>query len=148
MYVRETSSVKTVFNSYVVDDGWNLPYEVMEEIEFRIAEAKSVAMERIKKAHQQHKGMWLTSEVARKYAAKSWVFRVIESNQYCGKVREIGEELQLLYGVTELEAINILFEHNVDDYVNKYYRIQHLIPNNVNQQGICDEVAYEYLLAM
>lgn len=49
MYMRDTSSVKTVFNSYVVDDGWNLPYEVMEEIEFRIAEAKSVAMERIKK---------------------------------------------------------------------------------------------------
>lgn len=146
--MREKTNTRTVFNSYVVDDGWNLPYEVIEEIEFRIAEAKSIATERVEKAHQQHKGMWLTSDVARKYAAKSWIYRVIESNQYCGKVREIGEELQHLYGVTELEAINILFENNVDDYVNKYYRIQHLIPNYVNQQNICDEIANEYLMAI
>ena len=62
--------------------------------------------------------------------------------------REIAKELQELYGVTEFESINILFEHHVDDYVNRYYRMKNRIPNYVNQQGICDEVVQEYLLAM
>ena len=56
-----------------------------------------------------------------------------------------GEELQKEYGVTELEAINILNENNVDDYLNKYYRIQHRIPDYVNAQAICDDMAYDYL---
>lgn len=146
--MNENSRVKTVFYTYVVDDGWHLPYEVIDEIEYRIEEAVSEALKKVRKEHFRHKGDWLTAEVARKYAAKSWVYRVLESNQYCGKVREIGEELQKLYGVTEIEAINILFEHNVSDYLNKYFRIQHMLPDRVNQQEICDEVAYEYLLAM
>lgn len=57
-------------------------------------------------------------------------------------------ELQELYGVTEFESINILFEHNVNDYVNRYYRMKNRILNYVDQQGICDEVVQEYLLAM
>lgn len=146
--MNENSRVKTVFYTYVVDDGWHLPYEVIEEIEYRIEEAVSEALNKVEREHNRHKGDWLTSEVARKYAAKSWVYRILESNQYCGKVREIGEELQMLYGVTETEAINILFEHNVSDYLNKYFRIQHMLPDRVNQQEICDDVAYEYLLAM
>lgn len=104
--MREKTNTRTVFNSYVVDDGWNLPYEVIEEIEFRIVEAKSIAMERVKKAHQQHKGMWLISDVARKYAAKSWIYRVIESNQYCGKVREIGEELHCHSAYSEQDGVS------------------------------------------
>ena len=36
-------------------------------------------------------------------------------------------------------------ERNVADYLNKYYRIQHKIPLNVNEQAICDDIAYEYL---
>jgi hypothetical protein len=54
------------------------------------------------------------------------------SNQYIGKVKEIGEELRRLYGLTELEARNILFERNVSEYVNKYDRIRNLIPLGVN----------------
>ena len=70
---------------------------------------------------------------------------MLADGQYIGKVREIGEELQKEYGVTELEAINILNENNVDDYLNKYYRIQHRIPHYVNAQAICDDMAYDYL---
>jgi hypothetical protein len=95
-----------------------------------------------------HKGEWLTTEVASIYAAKSWIYRVYEGGQYCGKVREIGTELQERYGVTELEAINILFEHNVADYVNRYYRMKNRISGYVDEQRICDEVIATYLLAM
>jgi hypothetical protein len=49
-------------------------------------------------------------------------------------------ELQELYGVTELESINILFGYNVNDYVNRYYRMKNKIPNYVNQQEICCKV--------
>lgn len=64
-------------------------------------------------------------------------------------VREIGEELRREYGVTELEAINIMNGNNVEDYLNKYHRIQNRIPVNVNAQAICDELVFEYLeLAM
>ena len=37
-----------------------------------------------------------------------------------------------LYGVTEFESINILFEHNVNDYVSRYYRMKNRIPNYVD----------------
>lgn len=146
--MRENSRVTTRFNTYVVDDGWNLPYEVIEEIEYRIAEARISAYKRVCDEHNRHRGRWLTTEIAEQYAAKSWVYRVCEGNQYCGKVREIGEELQELYGVTEIEAINILFEHNVVDYVNRYYRMKNKIPVYVDEQQICDEVVSLYLLAM
>ena len=29
---REEGRGRTVYSSYVIDDGWNLPYEVIEEI--------------------------------------------------------------------------------------------------------------------
>ena len=146
--MREQSRIITQYKSYIIDDGWNLPYEVIEEIEYRISEAKADAYRRVCEEHNRHKGGWLTAEIARKYAAKSWIYRVAEENQFRGKVREIAKELQELYRVTEFESINILFEHHVDDYVNRYYRMKNRIPNYVNQQGICDEVVQEYLLAM
>lgn len=145
---RETWSGRTVYNSYVIDDGWNLPNEVIEEINFRIAQSQRKAYRDICRQKRQHKGDWLTKEVAYEYAAKSWVYRVFYRNQYIREVRKIGEELQEKYGVTELEAINILSEHNVDVYINKYYRIKNLIPLRVNQQEICDMVVEEYSMAM
>lgn len=145
---RETEHGRTVYNSYVIDDGWNLPYEVIEEINLRIAHSQEEAYRDICRQNRQHKGDWLTKEVAYKYAAKSWVYRVIYCNQYIREVREISEELQKKYGVTELEAINILSGHNVSDYVHKYYRIKNLIPLRVDQQEICNRVIEEYRLAI
>ena len=147
--MEETPRVKTLIRSYVVDDGWHLPKEIIETIDIRIAEAKSDALRRVKAEHDRHKGKWLNADVVRKYQAKSWIFREYEGNQYCGMVRKIGEELQEEYGVTELEAFNILLENssNVKDYLKKYYNIEHMIPMRVDEQWICDSVVEDYLCA-
>lgn len=129
---------------HVIDDGWNLPKEVVEEIEFRVTVAKAEAYREVCRAHDLHKGKWLTLEVAQKYEAKSWIWRVISGEQYIGKVREIEEELQDEYGVTELEAINILRGFHHADYVNKYDRIRRKIPNYVDEQKIVAMVTEEY----
>ena len=73
----------------------------------------------------------------------SWIYRVQNGNQYIGKVREIGEELRRLYGVTEIEARNILFERNVSDYVNKYDRIRNLMPVGVEYNSYDSRIGYD-----
>ena len=147
--MEESSRVKTLIRSYVVDDGWHLPKEIIENIDIRIAEAKSAALRRVKTEHDRHRGKWLNADAVRKYQAKSWVFRELEGNRYCGMVRKIGEELQEEYGVTELEAFNILLENasNVRDYLTKYYNIEHMIPAHVDEQWICDSIVEDYLCA-
>ena len=146
--MREEGGARTKFNVlYVFDDGWEPPYEVVEEIEYRISESCLGAYREVAKQNKDHKGGWLTEEVARKYSAKSWIYRVANGNQYIGKVKEIGDELRKLYGVTELEAINILAGKNVSDYVSKYQRIKSLIPRKVDAQEICEEVVAEYRMA-
>ncbi len=145
--MEENSRVKTLVRSYVVDDGWYLPEEIIETIDFRIAEAKSDALRRVRAEHDRHRGKWLNADAVRKYQAKSWIFREYEGNRYCGMVRKIGEELQEEYGVTELEAYNILLEKstNVKDCLTKYYNIEHMIPAQVDEQWICDSVVEEYM---
>lgn len=135
--------ISTRFNTCVVDDGWNLPYEEIEENELQVVEPELKAYEDVHKLNRNHQGFWLTDEVARKYAAKSWIYRVQNGNQYIGKVREIGEELRRLYGVTEIEARNILFERNVSDYVNKYDRIRNLIPIGVEHNSYDSRIGYD-----
>ena len=144
---REGGSCRTAYRSYVIDDGWHLPTEIVEAIDLQIQKTLKQRYREICREHDLHRGDWLTADAAGKYEAKSWIYRVWYDNQYIGEVREIGEELQKEYGVTELEAINILNGRNVADYVNKYYRMQHRIPLAVDQQAICDEVAHEYLAA-
>ena len=112
-----------IITSYVIDDGWNLPVEVVERIDLTIQESYLQEMKRLKALKKEHKGDWLTLDVAKKYEAKSWIYRVFHSYQNIGKVREIEKELQELYGVSELEAINILNGHHVKEYVEKYHRI-------------------------
>ncbi len=36
---RERNSTRTVYRSYVIDDGWNVPKEVIEAVDLRIEEA-------------------------------------------------------------------------------------------------------------
>ena len=143
----EVRRTRTCFYSYVVDDGWNLPYEVIEEINYKIAQSQKEAFRDVLKQNKQHIGDWLTMDVANQYADEAWFYIVKNDGQYIREVREFGKELQDKYGVTELEAINILFENNVDDYVEKYHRIRNLIPLSVDQQKICDMVVAEYLFA-
>ncbi len=145
--MKEMGRVRSVYVSEVVDDGWNLPKEVIREIQFRYERARNWAYAEVCRQKNHHRGEWLTDAVAKQYAAKALVWRVLNDNQYTGKVREIGEELQALYGVTELEAINILFERNVYDYVNKNDRIKKLIPREVGMEEIREEVMAEYCVA-
>ena len=141
--MREKNGIPARFNTYVVDDGWNLPYEETEETDLQVIGSELEAHAEVCRQNRSHKGFWLTSDVARKYAAKSWIYRVQNGNQYIGKVREIGEELRRLYGVTEIEARNILFERNVSDYVNKYDRIRNLMPVGVEYNSYDSRIGYD-----
>lgn len=144
-FMREEYMDRTKYVRYVVDDGWNPPKEVIEMIEFRIAEAKEAALRRVRNLNKKHKGEWLTREVIHEYEAKALIYRLLSGNQYIGKVREYGIELQEKYGVTEQEAINIVMENKTVDYARKYYKIKNLIPDFVDQQYICDTIKQEYL---
>lgn len=144
-YMREEFMDRTRYVRYVVDDGWNPPREIIEMIELRIAEAKDAAMNRVRRLNKKHRGEWLTKEVIHEYAAKALIYRVLSDNQYIGKVRELGRELQEKYGVTEQEAINIVLENKTENYAYKYYKIKNLIPDYVDEQYICDSVREEYM---
>ena len=135
---REYSTARQIYKRHVIDDGWseNMPLEVIEIIELRVQMARNEAIRRVYEEHKSHKGDWLNADVARKYEAAAWIYLVLSGGQYIGKVRELGQELQDKYGVTELEAINILNGYNVSDYVNKYYRIENCIPLFVDENAI------------
>lgn len=136
---------KIIYHGKVIDDGWNLPREVIEEIEYAIMESREEAIRKVKLEKKRHKGDWLTKEVADEYIAKTWVYRVLSSNQYIDMVRKYGKELQEQYGLTEIEAINILNSNHVEEYINKYQRIRNLIPNYVDEDEICEDIISYYL---
>ena len=141
---RENSGYRSIYKSYAIDDGWKeIPEVIIEEISFCVQREWNYAYKLVCKEHTKHQGDWLTKEVAEKYEAKSWVYRVLNDNQYMGMVRKISEELQEKYGITELEAINILNGNHVSDYVEKYFRIKHRIPLNIDLQKVFDTVVGE-----
>ena len=142
---KEDIDIRTIFKSYVIDDGWNLPVEVIEAIDLRVQIAWQAAYRKVCREHKLHQGRWLTEDVVRRFGAKAWIYRELHGHQYVAEVREISRELQEEYGMTELEAINILNGHNIKDYLDKYYRIQHKIPLAVNEQEICDKVVKKYM---
>lgn len=123
----------------------NLPKKVINEINLLVDEAREQAYMEVLEQNKEHKGYWLTEEVAYRYAKEAKIYRRIYGEQYIGEIRSLGEELQKQYGVTEIEAINILFERNVRDYVNKYYRLRKMIPNDVNQEKIFKKIIFEVL---
>ena len=141
---KELSGVRTVNNRYVVDDGWNVPQEVIEVIDLRIKQADDEAIRRVCELKERHKGEWITAEDAKRYHRKASLFLTFHDGQYVGGLRELGEELIAKSGITELEAINILNGNHINDYVNKYYRIKNLIPEGFDAQSICNETLMEY----
>ncbi len=62
---REQNSTRTICKSYVIDDGWNLPEEIIEVIDLTIVEAWESAVSRIEKLRANHRGEWLTMDVAK-----------------------------------------------------------------------------------
>ena len=141
---RERNSTRTVYRSYVIDDGWNVPKEVIEAVDLRIEEAWAEKLYWAKDKKLRHQGDWLTMEVAEKYRRLAAPFLAFFDGQYIKTVRELGKELQEKYGITEIEAINILRGYYIHDYVDKYYRIKNIIPDGVDEQEICNEVLGEY----
>jgi len=137
---REYSKVKQTYNRYVIDDGWSedMPKEVIETVDLRPQMTKEEALELVIKEHNNHKGAWIDENTVRLYRKQAKWFLSIMGYQYIGAVRELGEELQEKYGVTEEEAINILRGYHLKDYVNKYYRIKNLIPLNVDVDFISE----------
>lgn len=142
--MREQSRNREIYNNYIIDDGWNIPKEVIEVIELRIARAWQDAVAEMKKKRDAHKGAFITKEIADAYIHEAWPYRMVNGNQYTGFVRELGIDLQDKYGVTELEAINILNGIHVKDYIHKYDCMKNLIPPVVHTQAICDGVLHEY----
>ena len=147
---REYITARQIYNRYVVDDGWSedMPMEIIEVIDFHLQMAKREAERKVLEEHRLHKGEWLNAEVARLYSEKAWVYLMLSAGQYVGMVRELGEELQKKYGVTELEAINILRNYNVSDYVNKYYRIKNLIPLRISEETVWEETLADLKIAI
>lgn len=147
---REYITARQIYNRYVVDDGWSedMPMEIIEVIDFHLQMAKHEAERKVLEEHRLHKGEWLNAEVARLYCEKAWVYLMLSAGQYVGMVRELGEELQKKYGVTELEAINILRNYNVSDYVNKYYRIKNLIPLRISEETVWEETLADLKIAI
>lgn len=83
--------------------------------------------------NRKHKGDWLTYEVAANYHKKAKALGY-GNNDLTGEKFRLCKELQEKYGVTELEAINILNGRCITDYVEKYQRIKNLIPLKVDKK--------------
>lgn len=102
----------------------------MAEEEIKILKTQKEYDELVKeqyKWHTDHDYGWLTEEVVDNYRAKYRAAlqnggnEVEERKKYC-------TELQELYGLTEMEATNILNGFHAQDYISKYSRIHKLIP--------------------
>ena len=141
---REHISRRVIIRRYVIDDGWNVPQEIIDDVELRVEESWKSALLCVRKRQIAHKGKWINLEVARRYRDFAKTFLTFYDGQYVATVRELGEELIKIYGVTELEAINILNGYHLEDYADKYYKIKHLIPDRFSAQRICDGVLAEY----
>lgn len=95
---------------------------------------KQDSIDLVNEQHRNHKGKWLTAEVAEAYQKR---VRLLEGTScgMTGQKYELMLELMEEYGVTQLEAVNILDGFHVADYVNKYYRIQNKIPLDIKEKN-------------
>lgn len=90
-------------------------------------EKLSKEMKHLMQQKANHKGEWLTMEAANDYYKRACEIRNF-TGEDTNEFRKLRIEFQERYGLTELEAINILKGHYAADYVNRYYRIKNLIP--------------------
>lgn len=87
------------------------------------------AQKRVNELYEKHIEagyLWLNRDVVLEYQRKA---KALGSTvNFIGVVRALTEELQTIYGLTEIEAFNIINGYNVNDYITKYYRIENRIP--------------------
>lgn len=82
---------------------------------------------RIDEENMQHRGEWLTQEVCDRYREEAESINEFDP-QDVRRHRELRWKLQEEYGLTEVEAINILNGNNISDYLLKYRRIMNREP--------------------
>ena len=83
--------------------------------------------------HIDHNYDWLTSDVAHEYRSRAE--KLGGSINDTGARRQLREELQSKYGLTTVEATNILSGYHISEYVEKYRKISERIPTFLNQSG-------------
>lgn len=88
--------------------------------------------EYLRKAFIGHKGKWLTMEAVEEY--QRLASKLTDSNMLAGERRKLCMQLMEEYGVTELEAINILNGNRASDYVTKYERIRTQTPLMIKKE--------------
>lgn len=94
---------------------------------------KQDAIDLVNEQHRLHRGKWLTFEGAKQYQKRALALRN-PTNEIKGEMYKLMSELMEEYGVTQVEAVNILNGHHIADYVNKYYHIQHLIALDIKEK--------------
>ena len=96
----------------------------------------------VRDQYRRHKGDWLTYEVAAAYRKKAEAYGYgnseLTGTRFC-----LYEELQEKYGVTELEAVNILNGRCITDYVEKYQRIKNLVPLKTDKKKNVKDIEEE-----
>lgn len=74
-----------------------------------------------------HQGEWLTKDVVEEYQKRAKGIQNT-SEECIGERRKLCWELIEKYGITEIEAINIINGRYAMDYVNKYERVRERKP--------------------
>ena len=87
---------------------------------------KQDAIDLVNEQHRLHRGKWLTFEGAEQYRKRAFALRN-PTYEIKGKMYELMSELMEEYGVTQVG-------YHIADYVNKYQRIQNLIPLDVKEK--------------
>ena len=85
------------------------------------------------KKHDAHRGEWLTEYDAKEYCERARKL-VYSDFQDIGDRRELRIELQTRFGLTQVEAINILNGCHIDDYITKYDHIKNLFIEDEEEQ--------------
>lgn len=84
-------------------------------------------IEWLRESFKNHKGGWLTEEAVKKYQELAKKISGPDKVM-AGERRNLCLQLIKEYGVTELEAINIINGYCVGDYIAKYERIKTQTP--------------------
>lgn len=78
----------------------------------------------LKQKLDEHQGKdWLTWEAVRKYCDRAKQLNNT-GQQSSGERRELCQQIMQEYGITELEAVNIINGYGAADYIRKYERIK------------------------
>jgi len=92
-----------------------------------MTKAEEKEMQRLLNERDKHKGEWLTMEAVAAYQKQAARLSV-PGGQDIGARRQLRKKFQERYGLLEIEAINILNGFHAAFYVEKYRRIQNVIP--------------------